>query len=382
VLRTHATKNREAERRIWAFPPQYSEPMKQAFQLRYALIPYIYTAARQAYDTGVSILRPMYYDSPEANESYTYTGQYMFGDSVLVAPIASALDPLYHLARKTVWFPEGEWIEWSTGEHIKGPVAIERNYPLDQIPLFLKAGAILPMQPKMNFSGERPVDPLILTVFPGGGSSTRLYEDAGDSLGYKNDEAAWTEIRTETPNATTFKLRVQPVEGSYPGMLTERGYEIRLFSTWPPDSVEFNGQNVPYTPDGAGSLGWRYDGDSLSTIIRLPKTSVNTGIELTVQISADKAAHAKLLNGAVGRMARAVRLFHDAENSGPDSLLRLATMSRRIELAPETAVQELEGYAAARQKVIDEFEKTNDRAWQLLGTQAISESMNKVEAEQ
>lgn len=382
VLRTHATKNPEAERRIWAYPPQYSEPMKQAFLLRYSLIPYIYTAARQAYDTGVSILRPMYYDSPETNEAYQYTGQYMFGDSILVAPITSPVDPLYHLSRKTVWFPEGEWIEWSTGEHIKGPVAIERNYPLDQIPLFLKAGTILPMQPKMNFSGERPVDPLILTVFPGSGSSTHLYEDAGDSLGYKTNEAAWTEIRTETPNATTFKLRVKPVEGTYPGMLPERSYEIRLFSTWPPDSVEFNGQNVPYAPDGVGSLGWHYDGDSLSTIIRLPKTSVNTGVELTVQISPDKAAHASLLNGAVGRLDRAVRLFHDADNTGPDSLLRLATMSRRIELAPETAVLELEGYSAARQMVIDELPRTNDRAWQLLGTQGIAESMNKVDAEQ
>ncbi len=382
ILRTHSTKNPEAERRIWAYPPKYYDAMRHAVNRRYALIPYIYTAAREAYDTGISLMRPMYYDYPEAAEAYQYPGEYMFGDSMLVAPITTALSPLHQLSQKTVWLPEGEWVEWSTGNHFKGPVAFQRNYSLEEVPVFLKAGAILPMQPKMKFSNEKPVDPLILTIFPGGASSTRLYEDAGNTLGYKSNEAAWTTISTETPDSTTLKVRVHPVEGGYPGMPAERGYEVRLFEAWPPDSVSFNGLAIAYNAEPDATTGWRYEGDWLTTIIRLPKTSVSTGAELTVRISADKAAKAALLDGAVGKLARIRRLFKDVNNTGPDSLLHLATVGRRLDLNPQTAMAELAGYDAAKEKMSDDLRKTTDDSWRLLWTLLVSESTDKVEADE
>ena len=76
ILRTHTTKNPDAERRIWAYPPEFSKPMRDAFLLRYAMIPYIYTAARGTYDGGIPFLRPMYYDNPDAEEAYTFKDQY------------------------------------------------------------------------------------------------------------------------------------------------------------------------------------------------------------------------------------------------------------------------------------------------------------------
>ena len=382
ILRTHSTKNPEAERRIWAYPLKYYDVMRQAVNLRYALIPYIYTAARQAHDTGISLLRPMYYDYPEAAAAYQYTGQYLFGDAMLVAPVTTALDPLHHLAKKAVWIPEGEWVEWSTGNRFKGPGAIERNYALDEVPVFLKAGAILPLQPKMRFSNEKPVDPLILTIFPGGASSTRLYEDAGNSTGYQNTEAAWTTIGTEKPDANTLVVRVQPVEGLYPGMPVERGYELRLFETWPPDAVTCNGQPIAFNPDPEATSGWRYEGEGLTTVIRLPRMPVSTPAEVTVKISAEKAAKLALLDGAVGRLARIRRLFKAVNNTGPDSLLRLATTGRRIELKPETTVSELTGYAAAQKTMADDLGRTADNAWNLLWTLGVAESVGRVEAEQ
>jgi alpha-glucosidase len=381
ILRTHSTKNPEAERRIWAFPPKYYDVMRAAVLLRYAMIPYIYTTAREAYDTGISVMRPMYYDYPEAAEAYQYTGQYLFGDSMLVSPVTTPLDPLHQLSRKAVWVPEGEWVEWSTGSRFKGPQAIERNYVLEEIPIFVKAGAILPMQPPMKFSNEKPVDPLILTIFPGGTSATRLYEDAGNSVGYKNNEAAWTTISTESPDATTLIVWVQPVEGSYPGMPAERGLEIRLFGTWPPDAVTCNSQNIPYTPEADAPTGWRYDGNTLSAIIRLPRRLVTTATELTVKISAEKAARISLLDGAAGRLARIRRLFKDVNNSGPDSLLRLATTARRLELKPETAVSELAGYDAATEAMAADLARTTDNSWSLLWTLRVSASADRVDAE-
>jgi alpha-glucosidase len=379
ILRTHSTKNPEAERRIWAYPPKYYDIMRQAVLRRYALIPYIYTAAREAYDTGVSLMRPMYYDYPESDDAYRFPGQYMFGDSMLVAPVTEAVDPVHLLAKKIVWIPAGTWVEWSTGSIFHGPETIERYYALNEVPVFLKAGAIIPMQPKMEFSNEKPVDPLILTIFPGAAGSTRLYEDAGNSLGYKNNEAAWTTITTATPDATTFNVRVQPVAGAYPGMPAERGYEVRLFESWPPDSVTFNGRNISYDDDPHAAEGWRYDGDSLTTIIRLPRMPVSAAVDLAVKISSEEAAKIALLDGAAGRFARIHRLFQDLNNSGPNSLLHLASMARRIELKPATALSELASYDAAKEAMTSDLYKTTDNAWGLLWTLRVSETATKVQ---
>ena len=92
ILRTHTTKNPESERRIWAYPEPYSSILRSAFQLRYALQPYIYTEARRTYDTGVAFFRPLYYDWPEADAAYTSKGEYIFGDQMLAAPVTAPAD--------------------------------------------------------------------------------------------------------------------------------------------------------------------------------------------------------------------------------------------------------------------------------------------------
>jgi hypothetical protein len=117
----------------------------------------------------------------------------------------------------------------------------------------------------------------------------------------------------------------------------------------------------------------------LTTIIRLPRTPVTAAVKLTVKISADKAARLALLDGAVGRLARIRRLFKEVNNSGPDSLLRLATTGRRLELKPETALSELAGYDAARAAMAGDLNKTADNAWNLLWTLQVSETVNKVD---
>src|SRR5208282_6269645 len=127
ILRTHTTKNPESERRLWAYPEPYSDLMRNAFLLRYALQPYIYTEARRTYDTGVAFLHPLYYDWPEAPEAYSAGDEYIFGDSVLVAPIAEPAAKESQLVKRKVWLPEGNWIEWETGAHLRGPATAERS---------------------------------------------------------------------------------------------------------------------------------------------------------------------------------------------------------------------------------------------------------------
>ncbi|HEX6880159.1 MAG TPA: TIM-barrel domain-containing protein, partial [Terriglobales bacterium] len=167
ILRTHTTKNPEAERRIWAYPAEYAATMRDAYVLRYALIPYIYTASRYTYDTGLSICRPLYYEYPEAPEAYEFSDEYFFGNDMIVSPIVAPRDKATGLAKETIWLPQGTWIEWSSGEKLQGPAKFERTFALDEYPVYVRAGSIIPMAPKMEHTDAKPLDPLILQVYPG-----------------------------------------------------------------------------------------------------------------------------------------------------------------------------------------------------------------------
>ena len=96
-----------------------------------------------------SFLRPLYYDWPEDDAAYTSKDEYLFGDQMLVAPVTAPADKVTGLATEKVWLPKGEWIEWPTGKHFTGPIAVDRSFSIDQTPVYLRAGAIVPMQPPM-----------------------------------------------------------------------------------------------------------------------------------------------------------------------------------------------------------------------------------------
>jgi alpha-glucosidase len=370
ILRTHMTKNPEAERRAWAFPEEYAEIMRNSLLLRHAMIPYIYTAARETYETGVSICHPLYYDYPEAPEAYAANsnGEYAFGDSLIVAPVTSPLDATSQLAKRSVWLPEGEWIEWPTGAHLHGPARMDRTFRLDEIPVYARAGAIVPMQlaesspsagaefssattATTTASAERRPDPLVLQVFPGARGEGRLYEDAGDTLGYKNSEFAWTNFAQQRLADGSLQIQLQPARGEFPGMADSRSYQLRLSGFWPPESVAAGGVDIRYagpeaTPAGFAHPGWRYDGETATTIINLPEFPVTQIVDVHVKFAAHFVDDDRLLDGAPGKLARLHGAMHMLENSwdrgwAPDILLEAAQTGRRISLHPESAVEEL-----------------------------------------
>ncbi len=227
ILRTHTTKNPDSERRIWAYPEPYSSVMRSTYQLREAMQPYLYTEARRTYDTGVAFFRPLYYDWPEDEAAYTSKNEYLFGDQMIVSPVTAPADKISGLTAETVWLPKGDWIEWPTGKHFAGPTTVERSFTIDQIPVYVRAGAIVPMQPAMLHTGEKPVDPLIVNVWPlkpGASSSYSVYEDSGVSVEYQCGVYARMPIKA-TQTGDTLRVEIGPVEGSYPGMIRNRGYE-------------------------------------------------------------------------------------------------------------------------------------------------------------
>ncbi|HUJ30016.1 MAG TPA: TIM-barrel domain-containing protein [Candidatus Acidoferrum sp.] len=369
ILRTHTTKNPDAERRIWAYPEPYSDLMRQSFLLRYALQPYIYTEARRTYDTGVAFLHPLYYDSPEATEAYADNDEYMFGDSMLVAPIVQPVDKDSQLAKRSVWLPKGDWIEWYSGAHLKGPASLKRSFSIEQVPVYVKAGSIIPMEPQMRYTGERPVDPLILTVFPvedGQTSTYNLYEDAGDTPGYRIGRDAWTRIRaTASADGAATIITISPVEGSYPGMQTTRAYEIRLPGSWPPESVSVNGAPLTHTPKGPG---WSYEGGALATVIRTHSFSTSAAVSVSVKIKPELAREKSLLDGFEGKTAR-LRETYDILNRAwpegwsPDDLVEAMQTCDRISYRPETAFDELSKFSerlAVLRKRIEAMHETEN----------------------
>lgn len=358
ILRTHTTKNPEAERRLWAYPAEYAQVAREAFLLRYALIPYIYTTARLAYDTGLSLCRPLYYDYPETPEAYEFKDEYMFGEQILVAPVTAPMSEDTQLATKTLWLPEGTWIEWSTGTQLTGPVRLERSFRLEEIPAYVKAGAVIPLQPKMRHSGEKPVDPLILTIFPGDSGEARIYDDEGHTLGYKKGQYTWTSVRHRRSGGE-WRVEIFPVEGSYPGMLTQRGYEIRLPLSLPPESIHYGSELLGYSAEGAAS-GWHYDGNTLTTIISLPRAGVEEKVEVLITLSQPETFSPQRLSGVPGMLAR-LRAAMNILNTtwpkawSPDTLIEAAQTGRRMTLNPGSAREEVEKLTGILPRVVEEI---------------------------
>ncbi|MBI3406173.1 MAG: DUF5110 domain-containing protein [Acidobacteria bacterium] len=361
ILRTHVTKNPAGERRIWAFPLPNYNAMRAAFLLRYALIPYIYTEARKTHDTGVAFLRPLYYEFPEAAEAYEFKDQYMFGDDLLVAPITSAVDSETGYAKKSIWIPAGEWMEWSTGTLLRGPAKLERSFALDEIPVYVRSGAIIPMQPEMRRSNEKPVDPLILNIFPGAAGLLRLYEDEGNSLGYQHDAFAWTAVKQSSSNDGEMKIEILPTEGTYPGMPAARAYEIRLVGFLPPESVTVDGAPLPFSREAAVS-SWRYDGNELTTVISLSRMMRLEPVEVIVKHTTENQSQSKMVHGFRGKLAR-LRRSMDILNTtwpnnwSPDILIDAVQAGNRISLDPRTVSAEIEKLDRAIPQIISEIEK-------------------------
>jgi alpha-glucosidase (family GH31 glycosyl hydrolase) len=353
ILRTHTTKNVDSERRIWAYPEPYSDIMRASFQLRYVMQPYIYTEARRTFDTGVAFLRPLYYDFPEAPEAYTAKNEYLFGENMLVAPVVHPVDAGTGLATEHLWLPAGEWIEWSSGKHFQGPLQVDRSYAIDQLPVFLKAGSIVPMQPTMLYAGERAVDPLILSISPladGQSSHYTVYEDSGHAEDYqRNIGTAWTDV-TATQSGDELAVIVAPVRGGYPGMQSMRSYEVRLPADWPPASVTANGVSLQFTLD-AKRPGWHFEGNTLTTIVPVAPADVHQATTIVVRRAPGSMSSRSLLDGFTGRMRRlreayeALSADHPTTHAVPDDVTTAMQTGDRIGYHPETARSEIEALA-------------------------------------
>jgi Domain of unknown function (DUF5110) len=191
----------------------------------------------------------------------------------------------------------------------------------------------------------------ILTVFPlkdGEHGGYTLYEDAGDTRAYENGQDARTAISAEQRAAVT-EVTIHPAQGSYPGMVLRRGYELRLPGDWPPSRVTVNGRALSYEPK-AGVPGWRYEGNTLPTIVTLPSASVRT--EERAVIARDPALIARRaeLDGFPGAMTRLREVFDVMQQTWPlgvppDTLNDAMQSGNRLHYTPGEAGSELRHFA-------------------------------------
>ena len=294
ILRTHCSKWANLERRFWMFPNHFEE-MHAALKLRYALAPYIYKNSREAYDSGISICRPMYYDYPEQEEAYTARTQYMFGSDMLAAPISSPIAQETELASRQIWLPEGEWFEYLTGTLIEGDTSLTRTYALHEIPLFFKAGSIIPLYGDINTLQVRP-EKQIVCLTPGGPEKvvTTLYEDDGTTDGYIKGEYTTRQISRELVDSNTLLVKIAPTQGQFAGMAERQTLELVLPNTMIPASVTVNGQTV--TPS--------YDTETLSSVITLSELSSDAEAEIEILFDQPLVAQQIAFNGNRGFMKR------------------------------------------------------------------------------
>lgn len=298
IFRTHSSKDPRLKKEVWNFTGDYYQALYDAIHLRYALDPYIYTMAREAYDTGISLCRPMYYDYPNDNEAYTYKNEYMFGDNMLIMPITAPA--VKNLSTVKVWLPEGnDWYEWSTGTLLKGGQTIERSFLINEYPIYVKAGAIIPMYDNQVKNLQENSNDLIVRVFPGGSFKTKLYEDDGNNNDYQKSAYTFTTIQSEKEADSTLKITIFPREGSFPGMIEKRNVDFELYGSVMPKSITMNGILLAY--DGQkGNNTWNYSGHDLTVHIRANQTDCNAKTEIVVHYPANPID----INGMIGKMNR------------------------------------------------------------------------------
>ena len=207
----------------WKYGQKVEDNMRKMLNLRYQLLPYIYSEAWQITKNGSTIMRPLVMDFNGDTAAVNSKFQYMFGKSLLVAPVTEA-----NVNQWNVYLPiDADWFDFWTGKHFAGGQTIKTDAPLDKIPLFVKAGSVIPMGKVIQSSAEKS-DTLEIRVYEGADARFELYEDEGDNYNYEKGLYSTITFRWDDKAQ---KLTISDRKGSFPGMLKNRSFTIVKISS-------------------------------------------------------------------------------------------------------------------------------------------------------
>jgi alpha-D-xyloside xylohydrolase len=203
----------------WKYGQKVEDNMRKMLNLRYRLLPYIYSEAWQVTKNGSTMMRPMVMDFNGDTDAINQEYQFMFGRALLVAPVTEP-----GIAEWKVYLPKSAtWFDFWTGKNVNGGQVIKTDASLDMIPLFVKAGSIIPLGKLIQYAGEKPADTLEIRIYEGANGEFTLYEDEGDNYNY--EKGAYSTI-TFTWNEAKKALKIDDRKGSFKGMLSERKFNI------------------------------------------------------------------------------------------------------------------------------------------------------------
>jgi alpha-glucosidase (family GH31 glycosyl hydrolase) len=315
IFRSHSTKDSRLNKEVWNFRGEFFDALSNSIAFRYQLTPYIYTMARKTYDTAISLCRPLYYDYPNDEQAYSRTSQYMFGDDMLIAPIGTAMKD--GETSVTVWLPKGNnWYEWQTGSMLKGGQEIDRKFTIEEYPIYVKAGSVIPMYPSVKNLDKAPGQ-TIVGVFPGADGTGEIYEDAGNNKDYAKAYAFTKVVSKYLPNRVQ-QITIMPRKGQYAGMPKTRTYILKLYGAEMPQEIVVNGTKLAYSyePD---SKNWSYDGKTLSVNIPLPEALCST--EQRVDVRYSKSDRVDVNTGLVKRFRQLSKTVTALKFKSPGMIL-------------------------------------------------------------
>lgn len=251
MFRSHGT---DASREIWRFGEEgnpFYDTIAKFIRLRYQLIPYIYSLAALVTMRGTPLLRGVALDFPDDLKTHELKDQFLFGPALLICPVTV---PMYYeknsrpitdaRKRRDVYLPVGtQWFDFWTENIFAGGQTVSADAPLEKLPLFVRAGSVLPMAEPMLFVDEKADAPYEIRIYRGANGNFTLYEDAGDGYGYESGEFAlvhftWDERRCE--------LTISARRGLFPGMIASRAYQLVFLSGHGREvrTIEYDGEEV------------------------------------------------------------------------------------------------------------------------------------------
>lgn len=254
----------------WGANPKYPQALgepatsinRNYLKLKAAMLPYTYSCAYEAV-AGQPLIRAMFLDYPsDFTHSAATKYQYMYGPSMLVAPIyqPTQADAQGNDIRNVIYLPEGQWIDYFTGDVYEGGRILNNfDAPIWKLPLFVKAGAIVPMNHPNNNIHEVNTAERIFDIWPAGHSEFTLYDDDGNTEAYLRGEHATTKVTSELDAKGNLAITICPTEGNYEGMVKEKSTLVRINTTARPKSVRaIIGKKKVTLTEGEGANTWHY----------------------------------------------------------------------------------------------------------------------------
>jgi alpha-D-xyloside xylohydrolase len=249
IFRVHGTRTGD-QNELWSYGADAQKILTNFDKLRYELMPYIYSIAWKTTNERYTPMRPLVMDFRTDARAQNIGDQFLFGPSILVNPV---LEP--DAATRHLYLPKSRWYDFWTGKSIEGGKSIDAAVSIETIPLYIRAGSIVPMGPDVEYAAEKPADPIELRVYPGANAAFTIYEDENDTYNYEKGVYATIPITWDDAAQT---LSIGDRKGAFPGMLASREFRIVFVrdghgagigpSAQPDSVVRYSGKTVTVTP--------------------------------------------------------------------------------------------------------------------------------------